>query len=136
MQLDSDDFEIFGESTRPLRVPRTGRSLGKARFDIAPRHNGRCRLVASVHYQGNFVHQMELTIPVGGDRRAPVEVSTRGRPPDSAAALEPRDISIILEPAHATWLLLHRDGVGNRTGDPSHYRHRTGRRGGVRRAAR
>jgi hypothetical protein len=99
VQLNSDDFEILGESTRPLRVPRTGRSRGKARFDIAPRRNGRCQLVASVHYQGNFVHQMEVTIPVGSGWKEPVEVSTRGRPPDSAAALEPRDISIILEPA-------------------------------------
>jgi hypothetical protein len=101
VQLDSDDFEILGSSTRPLRVPRSGRSLGKARFDIAPRRNGPCRLVASVHYRGNFVHQMKLTIPVGGRRLARVDVSTRGRPPDSAAALEPRDISILLEPAPA-----------------------------------
>jgi molecular chaperone DnaK len=99
VQLDSEDFQIFGERTRPLRVPRAGRSLGKARFDIAPLHNGRCRLVASVHYRGNFVHQLELAIPVGGPSEAPVEVSTRGRPPDSAAALEPRSISIVLEPA-------------------------------------
>jgi len=100
VQLDSDDFEIFGDSVRPLRLPRTGRSLGKARFDIAPRRDGRCTLVASVHYQGNFVHQMKLTISVGGPPAA-VEVSTRGRPPDSAAALKRRDISILLEPAPA-----------------------------------
>jgi len=101
VQLDSDDFEIFGGSTRLLRVPRTGRSLGKARFGIAPRRNGDCDLVASVHYNGNFVHQMVLTIPIGGEQLAPVEIATRGRPPDAAAALEPRDISIILEPAPA-----------------------------------
>jgi CHAT domain len=99
VQLDSDDFEIFGERTRPLRIPRTGRSLGKARFDIAPRRNGHCRLLASVHYRGNFVQQMELAIPVGGRHKVPVEVSTRGRPPDSVASLEPRSISIVLEPA-------------------------------------
>jgi hypothetical protein len=98
VQLDSDDFEILGDSTRPLRVRRTGRSLGKARFEIAPRRDGDCRLAASVHFQGNFIHQMKLTIPVGG-REAAVTISARGRPPDSAAALEPRDISILLEPA-------------------------------------
>ncbi len=102
VQLDSDDFEIFGDSTRPLRVPRTGRSRGKARFDIAPRHDGDCRLVASVNYRGNFVHQMEVTILVGGRGRAAVGVSARGRPPESAVALEPRDISIVLEPAPAS----------------------------------
>ena len=99
VQLDSDDFEIFGGSTRPLRVPRTGKSRGKARFDIAPRHDGECRLVASVHYQGNFVQQMEVTILVGGHGQASVGVLARGRAPDSAATLEPRDISIVLEPA-------------------------------------
>ncbi len=99
VQVDSDDFEIFGAATRPLRVPRTGRSLGKARFDIAPRRDGDCRLAASVHYQGNFVHQMELTIPVGVGAEAPVAVSTRGRPPESTAELKPRDIALLVEPA-------------------------------------
>jgi hypothetical protein len=97
VQLDSDDFEIYGQSLRPLRVPRTGRSLGKARFDISPRHAGACRLTATVHNKGNFVQQIELTIPVG-DRRPQVEISTRGRSPGSVAVLKPRDISIILEP--------------------------------------
>jgi CHAT domain-containing protein len=99
VQLDSDDFEILGAPERPLRVPRTGRSRGKARFDISPRHDGDCHLVASVHFRGNFVHQMQLTFRVGGDLPAPVKVASRGRPPESAANLEPRDISILLEPA-------------------------------------
>jgi CHAT domain len=101
VQLDSDDFEILGDSVRPLRVPRTGRSRGKARFDVSPRRDGDCHLVASVHFQGNFVHQMRMTIRVGGHLPAPVEVATRGRPPESAANLEPRDISLLLEPAPA-----------------------------------
>jgi hypothetical protein len=99
VQLDSGDFEIFEQSVRPLRVPRTGRSLGKARFDISPRHDGPCTLTATVHDHGNFVQQMELTITVGDRSPLPVEISTRGRSPDSVATLEPRDISIILEPA-------------------------------------
>jgi hypothetical protein len=101
VQLDSDDFEILGDSTRPLRVPRTGKSRGKARFDIAPRHDGECRLVASVNYEHNFVQQMDVTILVGGRGRASIQASGRGRPPNSAATLEPRDISIVLEPAPA-----------------------------------
>jgi hypothetical protein len=116
VQLDSGDFEIFGDSARPLRVPRIGRSLGKARFEIAPRRNGRCHLVASVHYKGNFVHQMELTFLVGGRRQAPVEVSTRGRPVDSVAALEPRNITILLEPAPGDGFVCTRLGSdGGRT---------------------
>ena len=101
VQLDSDDFDIFGGPTRQLWVPRTGRSQGKARFDISPRRDGDCQLVASVHFQGNFMHQMQMTIPVGGRLHTPVKVATRGRPPDSAANLRPRDISILLEPAPA-----------------------------------
>jgi hypothetical protein len=101
VQLDSNDFEIFSEPTQRLRVPRAGRSLGKARFDIAPRHDGDCQLAASVHYKGNFLHQMNLTILVGDQQPAEIDVSTRGRPADSAATLKPRDISILLEPAPA-----------------------------------
>jgi hypothetical protein len=100
VQLDSDDFEIYSDATRPLRVPRTGRSLGKARFEVAPRHDGPSTLVASAHYQGNFVHQMKLTILVGGTE-ATAEVSSRGRPPGSVVDLKPREISILLEPASA-----------------------------------
>jgi hypothetical protein len=98
VELDSDDFDILGDATRTLRVPRTGRSLGKARFDIAPRRDGRCLLVASVYYRVNFVRQLKLSIPVGGSG-GHVEVSSRGRPPDSAVALEPRSISLQLEPS-------------------------------------
>jgi hypothetical protein len=101
VQLDSDDFDILGAATRPLRVPRVGRSLGKARFDIMPRHDGDCELVATVYHDGNFVHQVKLTIPVGGKVQAPAQVTTLGRPPALTAALEPRDISILLEPAPA-----------------------------------
>ena len=101
VQLDSDDFEILGDARRPLRVPRTGRSQGKARFDIVPRHDGDCQLVATVYNNGNFVHQVKMTIPVGGQVQAPTQVTTLGRPPELTAALEPRDISILLEPAPA-----------------------------------
>jgi len=102
VQLNSDDFAILGEATRPLRVPRAGgRSQGKVRFDVMPLHDGDCQLVASVYHDGNFVHQVKLTIPVGGQVQAPVRVKTNGRPPELTAALEPRDISILLEPAPA-----------------------------------
>jgi hypothetical protein len=99
VQLDSEDFEI-NDRTAILRVPRTGRSHGKARFDVAARHDGRCKLVATVHYNGNFVHEMDLVIPVGG-AEGEVEVSTRGRPVNSAVTLEPRPIGIRLTPAPA-----------------------------------
>jgi hypothetical protein len=99
VQLDSDDFEI-NDRTAILRVPRTGRSHGKARFDVAARHDGRCKLAATVHCNGNFVHEMDLSIPVGG-AGGEVEVSTRGRPVNSAVTLEPRPIGIRLEPAPA-----------------------------------
>ena len=99
VQLDSPDFEIIGRNTAALRVPRTGPSRGKARFDVSPRHGGDCRLTASVHYAGNFLAQINASIPVGTVAAAGATAAVLGRPPESMMALEPRDISLILESA-------------------------------------
>ena len=53
VQLASGDFEI-SEPTRPLRLPRTGKSQGKARFDISPKHDGPSTLTANVPQEGQF----------------------------------------------------------------------------------
>ena len=39
VQLDSADFKI-ADNVRPLRIPRSGRSSNKARFDVSPLHDG------------------------------------------------------------------------------------------------
>lgn len=101
IDLSSEDLDIE-EPSRPLRLPRTGTSRGKTRFDVTPRHNGPCALVAIVHHQGNFVQRLELTIPVGttaASAAAPVTVTAIGRAAGASAALKPRNISLMLTPA-------------------------------------
>ena len=95
IQLDSDDFEV-SEPTRILRLPRVGRSRGKARFDISPRHDGPSMLRATIHKEGNFIQQMDLTFSIGATTRKAVEVTTKGRPPSAAAALQPRDAGMTI----------------------------------------
>lgn len=96
VQLTSTDFEMLDDTLRPLRLPRTGPSRGKARFDVSPQHTGQCGLSATVAYQGNFVSQLRLGIPVGQPGEFTAE--TVGRPVDSAAVLEPRDLSLVIRP--------------------------------------
>jgi hypothetical protein len=98
VQLDSDDFEI-SDRTRPLRVPRVGRSHGKARFDISPRHDGSSTITATIHKDGNFIQQMELKFEVGATSAPSIQVTPRGRPVTAAAVLHPRDAGLLISPA-------------------------------------
>ena len=98
IHLDSDDFEITDPS-RTLRLPRVGRSKGKARFDISPRHDGPSALRATIHKEGNFVQQMDLTFTVGAGGPQTVEVTTKGRPPSAAVALQARDAGVTIQPS-------------------------------------
>jgi hypothetical protein len=98
VQLDSGDFDIQS-NTRPLRLGRTGKGFTKARFDISPRHDGRSIVKATIHKDGNFVQQLQLTFDVGGSQQARVEVIARGRPPSAVANLQPRDFSILISPS-------------------------------------
>ena len=98
VQLDGEDFEI-GERTRPLRVPRMGRSRGKARFDISPLREGRLTIKATIHKEGNFIQQMEITLAVGASVSREVEVKSVGRPPAAANVLQPRDVGLSMQPA-------------------------------------
>jgi hypothetical protein len=98
VQLDSADFEI-AERTRPLRLPRVGRSRGKARFDISPRHDGPSTMRATIHKDGNFIQQIDLTFVVGAARPTAVDVTRKGRPPSAAAVVNPRDVGLSVQPA-------------------------------------
>jgi hypothetical protein len=97
VQLDSADFEI-SEPTRPLRLPREGRSHTKARFDISPRHDGPSTVKATIHKDGNFIQQMDLTFEVGATRAMAVQVTARGRPPSAADLVQPRDVGLSISP--------------------------------------
>ena len=98
VQLDSTDFKI-SDRTRPLRLPRVGKSHTKARFDISPQHDGPSTIKATIHKDGNFIQQMELTFEVGATQAAPVQVTTRGRPPSAANVVRPRDVGLSMSPA-------------------------------------
>jgi hypothetical protein len=100
VQLDSPDFTI-ADKVRPLRIPRSGRSSNKARFDISPLHDGASTLTATLHKDGNFVQNIVITLVVGGTRAVPVEATARGRPPTAAGILQPRDIGVSLSLAGA-----------------------------------
>jgi hypothetical protein len=96
VQLDTTDFEV-SDITRPLRLPRIGNSH-KARFDISPKHDGPSTLKATIHKNGNFIHQMELTFEVGTTESARVQVAGRGRPPSAVTVVYPRDAGLSISP--------------------------------------
>ncbi|HEY6793485.1 MAG TPA: CHAT domain-containing protein [Kineosporiaceae bacterium] len=105
VQVDSHDFEV-SDHTRLLRLPRTGPSRGRTRFDIVARHEGDCSLTATFHRAGNFVHQMTLTLPVVGSSPSPTPwgcrrpvVTGSGRLASGASSLQRRDVGLVISPA-------------------------------------
>lgn len=104
VQATSGDFDIAGEQEQTLRVPREGGSLGSVTWELTPRHSGDCTLVAAVSYVGNFLTQLELTLPVGVGGKA--ELSLRGRAPDSVAELKRKNLGLVIRPAASGYDLL------------------------------
>ncbi|WP_111511019.1 CHAT domain-containing protein [Mycobacterium kyogaense] len=96
VQVASDDFEILGQAQRPLQLPRTGPSRGKARFDVSPRREGVATLTATVSYEGNFLTQLQLRCPVGTPGQ--FTATTEGRPAASATVLKSRDVGLVIRP--------------------------------------
>jgi hypothetical protein len=96
VQLSSDDFEIY-TGPQQLRVPRTGKSKGKARFDIEPKHEGEGLINAVFLKEGNFVQLLTLKLSTGLPGRVGVlSAETLGRPVDAAFALQPRDVNLTI----------------------------------------
>ncbi len=77
-------------------MPRSGKSLNKARFDISPLHDGASTITATLHKDGNFLQNIVITFTVGGTVAVPIETTARGRPPSAASVLKPRDIGLSL----------------------------------------
>jgi hypothetical protein len=98
VQLDTTDFESTDQE-RKFRLARTGRALTKARFDIRPLHDGPSTLKATIHKQGNFIQQIDLTFDVGAMRAAVVQTLSRGRSIAAADRVKPRDIGLSISPA-------------------------------------
>ena len=96
VQLESDDFQIYTEPQK-LRVPRTGKSKGKARFDVEPRHEGEGVINALFLRDGNFVQLMTLKLHTGLlGATGVVGSETLGRPVDAAFAVQPRDVGLTI----------------------------------------
>jgi len=98
VQLDTADFET-SDRERPFRLARTGRALTRARFDIRPLHDGPSTLKATIHKQGNFIQQIDVTFDVGAARAAPVQSVSRGRAIAAADMVKPRDIGLSISPS-------------------------------------
>lgn len=96
VQLESDDFEIYTDP-QILRVPRTGKSKGKARFDIEPKHEGEGVINAIFLRAGNFIQLFTLKLCTGAPGQVGVlAAETLGRPVDAAFAVQPRDVSLTI----------------------------------------
>src|SRR5271166_1001497 len=98
VQLDSTDFAIDKRSDS-LTVPRAGKSTRNASFKITPRHNGASKITATIHLNGNFIQQMELSFDVGAAGVTEVEVAALGRPLSAATVVQPRDIGLSISPS-------------------------------------
>lgn len=98
VQLDTDDFDI-SQPTQPLIVPRSGQSLNEARFQVVPLHDGHGILTATLHREGNFIHQLKVTLPVGTQVDPGIESSSVGRPVAAAEVHSRRDLGFVVEPA-------------------------------------
>ena len=76
VQLDSQDF-LLSDETRPLRFRASVDPLPRPASNPAAAQ-GPSTIKATVHKEGNFIQQMELTFDVGADRRRECGSRLRG----------------------------------------------------------
>ena len=98
VQATGDDFDI-GQDSGQLKLPRRGPSKGKARFDVTPKREGRCSLTVSLHKDGNFLMQLEITYSVGVKHAAPESVAVLGRPLSASSNLSRRELGMTITPS-------------------------------------
>ncbi len=110
VQLDSADFAI-DKSADSLTVPRAGKSTRNASFKITPRHNGASKMTATIHLEGNFIQQMELSFDVGAAGSSEVEIEALGRPLSAVAVVQPRDIGLTILPGVGGYEVIVRGSV-------------------------
>ena len=98
VQLSSDDFIIHTQEPQKLRVPRSGKSKNKARFDIEPRHQGEGLINAVFLKDGNFIQLVTLKLRVGVPVQTGVLTAEQslGRPVAAAFELQPRDLNLTI----------------------------------------
>ncbi len=112
VHLQSDDFEIYTEPQN-LRVPRTGKSKGKARFDIEPQHEGEGVLNAIFLKDGNFIQILTLKLHTGAAGQTGVlAAETLGRTLDAAFVVQPRDVNLIIQNTGTGFQIIMTGAVG------------------------
>jgi hypothetical protein len=96
VRLESKDFDIYSDPQK-LRVPRTGKSKGKARFDISPKHNGEGVVNAIFLKDGNFIQLLTLKLNVGQPAKpAVLAAESLGRDLSTALVVQPRDVTLVI----------------------------------------
>jgi hypothetical protein len=93
IQLSSSDFTIHTEPQK-LKVPRTGKSKGRARFDIEPLHNGEGVINAVFLKDGNFIQLQTIRLNVGGPPE--IDSESLSRPLEAAFDVQPRDLGLVI----------------------------------------
>lgn len=96
IHLTSGDFTIE-QPSQDLFVTRDGTSRGRARFDVTPTSQGRCKLVATIVKDGNFVQKIDIVANVGVAGKAIAKVSSAGRTFTADETILPRDLVLLVE---------------------------------------
>ncbi|MEP6690471.1 MAG: CHAT domain-containing protein [Gemmatimonadaceae bacterium] len=97
VDLRSNDFEIKA-LRQSLKLKRTGKSAGKARFGITAKHEGRCELTATIHKERNFVQEMTIAVSVGATDAAPPTTTSVSRSPSTVPRVLHREVMIVMKP--------------------------------------
>lgn len=98
VELHGDDFEITALK-QTFKLQRTGRSRGKAQFEITPKHEGRSTLTATIHKDRNFVQQMTIALSVGAANAEPPVTTSVSRPRSAVAEIKGREVMMVMTPA-------------------------------------
>ena len=100
--VSSRDFIVHTRDPQELRVPRTGASRNKARFDLEPRKDwiGTGEITALFYKDNNFIQGMTLLLNVGSGERVFSSPPERlGRPLEGLSLLQPRDLLLFIKKA-------------------------------------
>jgi hypothetical protein len=98
----SQDFIVHTRTPQELRVPRSGQSRNKARFDLEPPKDftGVGEVTAVFYKDNNFIQGMTLRLNVGtGERVFATDPQGLGRPLDGLGVLQPRDLLLFIKKA-------------------------------------
>ena len=107
VQLGSSDFTV-PPTPELLTVRRSGRSDGRARFDIVPLHSGPSTLTVTVDVKGNFLQRLDVTFDVGSEQRPQPHVDIYGRPMAAAGVLGERIATMQFLPTVGGYQLIAR----------------------------